>query len=101
MAKCLSERDQKGSEAEIDYLIPYQTNIITVEVKSGSTGSLKSLHLLMALKKFTTAIRINTDLPTQHLMQTKTHSGESHYQLFSMPFYLLGQLHRLLASQSK
>ena len=44
-------RDARGSNAEIDYLIEKEGEIIPIEVKSGRSGRLKSLHLL--LNKFT------------------------------------------------
>jgi uncharacterized protein len=40
-------RDARGSSAEVDYLAIRQGNIYPVEVKSGSGGSLKSLHLML------------------------------------------------------
>jgi predicted AAA+ superfamily ATPase len=40
-------RQAKNSNAETDYLIEKQNEIIPIEVKSGSSGSLKSLHLLL------------------------------------------------------
>lgn len=44
-------RDAKSSNAEIDYLVEKEGQIIPVEVKSGSAGSLKSLHLLLGTFK--------------------------------------------------
>ena len=40
-------RDARGSSAETDYLIEEEGKIIPIEVKSGKSGSLKSLHLLL------------------------------------------------------
>ncbi len=40
-------RDKKGSSAEIDYVTVIDNRIVPVEVKSGSAGKLKSLHLLL------------------------------------------------------
>ena len=40
-------RDAKSSNAEVDFLISYQNQIVPIEVKSGKGGSLKSLHLLL------------------------------------------------------
>jgi len=40
-------RQSKSSNAEVDYLLAVNNEIIPVEVKSGSSGSLKSLHLLL------------------------------------------------------
>src|SRR4030065_2468118 len=37
-------REQKGSISEIDYLISFHNKLIPVEVKSGKTGTLRSLH---------------------------------------------------------
>jgi len=89
-------REQKNSNAEIDYLIQHGNEIVPIEIKSGSTGSLKSLHLFMALKKLSRALRINSDLPSIVNVKTKTHREEIEYKLYSLPFYLIGQIHRLL-----
>jgi predicted AAA+ superfamily ATPase len=90
-------REEKGSSAEIDYVIQWGNNVIPIEVKAGSTGTLKSLHLFMALKKSPLAVRVNADLPTNTNINVKIHAGnEVSYQLLSLPFYLLGQLYRLL-----
>ena len=90
-------REHKGSSAEIDYLLQCEGSIIPVEVKSGSTGSLKSLHYFMHLKGLPKAVRVNACLPSSVMVNVKIHSGETaNYQLLSIPFYLTGQLHRLL-----
>lgn len=44
-------RQAKSSNAEIDYVIVRDGNILPVEVKSGAGGSLRSLHLM--LEKYT------------------------------------------------
>ena len=41
------QRNAKGSTAEVDFLIPIRNKVTPVEVKSGTTGSLKSLHLFL------------------------------------------------------
>ena len=40
-------RNAKSSNAEVDYLIPHQGNIIPIEVKNSAVGRLRSLHLLL------------------------------------------------------
>lgn len=40
-------REARGSSAETDYLIENEGEIIPVEVKSGKSGKIKSLHLLL------------------------------------------------------
>ena len=42
-------REVKGSNAEVDFLIVCNGNIYPVEVKSGASGSLKSLHLMLKI----------------------------------------------------
>ena len=40
-------RDARGSSAEVDYLAVRKGKIYPVEVKSGASGSLKSLHMML------------------------------------------------------
>ena len=88
---------KKGSEAEIDYVIQHENQVIPIEVKSGTTGTLKSLHQFMKEKKKTIAIRINSDVPRFGPVDVKDAFGASiEYNLLSLPFYLLEQLHRLV-----
>lgn len=94
------QREEAGASAEIDYLIQHGNKIIPIEVKAGSTGRLKSLHVLMGLKKLPLAIRINSDFPGKINIHVKDHAGNPiKYHLLSMPFYLTGQIHRLLESE--
>ena len=48
-------RDARGSNAEVDYLVVRDGKIYPVEVKSGSGGSLRSLHLM--LEKYPNCLR--------------------------------------------
>ena len=95
------QRDEVGSSAEIDYLIEHDNSVIPIEVKSGSSGSLKSLHFFMQLKKYKVAVRINSDLPSITTVSINMTNQETvSYDLLSIPFYLVGELHRLLGSIS-
>ncbi|MFI5343471.1 MAG: ATP-binding protein [Chlamydiales bacterium] len=88
--------DKNGS-AEIDYVMQHGSKVIPIEVKAGKTGTLKSLHLFMGLKKFPLAVRINLSLPQIFEMKIKdTQGNQAHYRLMSIPFYLIGELHRLI-----
>jgi len=96
------QRGKKGAEAEIDYIIQHENQIIPIEVKAGTTGTLKSLHQFMKEKKRSTAIRINSDIPRLGPVHVKDSFGASiEYNLLSLPFYLLEQLHRLIKSANK
>jgi uncharacterized protein len=95
-------REKKGSEAEVDYVIQYENQIVPIEVKAGKAGTLKSLHQFMKEKKRTIAIRVNSDFPSVCFIDPKDASGSFiSYTLLSLPFYLLGQLHRLIKSSEK
>lgn len=92
-------RGKKGSEAEVDYIIQHQNQVVPLEVKAGTTGTLKSLHQFMKEKKKSIALRVNSDLPSSCPISVKDYSGSTiEYTLLSIPFYLLGQLHRLIQS---
>lgn len=92
------QREKKGAEAEIDYIIQHENQVIPVEVKAGATGTLKSLHQFMKEKKKTTAIRINSDFPRLCPIKVQDSLGSfAEYNLLSLPFYLLGQIHRLIS----
>lgn len=41
------QRESKSANAEIDYVISLGNNIIPIEVKSGTTGQMQSLHLFL------------------------------------------------------
>ncbi len=52
-------RDSKNSTAEIDYLIEKRARIIPIEIKSGSTGRMKSMHLFIEKYRSETALKIS------------------------------------------
>ncbi len=93
-------REKSGSSAEVDYLLQHGTDIIPIEVKAGTTGQMRSLHLLMALRGWPRAVRFNADYPSMTTVTATTHDKNNHqYQLLSLPFYFIGQLSRLLDEQ--
>lgn len=66
------DRQSKSSVAEVDYLAELNGRIHPVEVKSGASGSLKSLHLFLATypesgKAMVFSDRPYADLPEQRL----------------------------------
>ena len=66
------ERAAKNSSAEVDYLAVLNGQIHPVEVKSGATGSLRSLHLFLATypecgKALVFSDRPYADLPEQKI----------------------------------
>ncbi len=90
-------REEKGSSAELDYVIEQGNKVIPIEVRAGSTGSIKSLHFFMSLKELSFAVRVNSEIANITQVNVKDHQGKSIcYTLLSVPFYLLGQLRRLI-----
>jgi predicted AAA+ superfamily ATPase len=53
-------RDQEANKAEVDFVVVLKSNIVPIEVKSGSSGSLKSLTLFAKEKKSKIAYRLDT-----------------------------------------
>lgn len=86
-------RDRKNSQAEIDFLIQYKSKIIPIEVKSGKTGQLKSLHLFMSECKTPLAVRIHSG--NLYIQEIKRPDG-SKFSLLSLPFYLVYRLEKFL-----
>lgn len=55
------QREAKNSNAEIDYLIQKNENIIPIEVKSGTKGSMQSLQIFMESKNSKYGIRTSLE----------------------------------------
>ncbi len=52
-------REARNSSAEVDYLIPYRSHVLPIEVKAGKTGTLKSMHLFLQKYHGSTGVRIS------------------------------------------
>jgi predicted AAA+ superfamily ATPase len=55
------QREQRGSQAEVDYIVQSGTNVIPIEVKAGTRGAMQSLHLFMEEKKSIKGIRTSLE----------------------------------------
>lgn len=86
-------REKKGSQAEVDFLFHYKNKNIPVEVKSGPTGKLRSLHQFISRSGMDTAIRLYPGKIRIDLL--KTPEGAS-YRLISLPYYLAVKLEHYL-----
>ncbi len=82
-------REKKESNAEVDFLYPFEGQIYPIEVKSGKEGTLKSLHLFMDQTTHDLAIRFYAgDLK---ITESVTPNGKK-YQLLNLPYFLASQL---------
>lgn len=82
-------REKTQSNAEVDYLLPYQTHLIPVEVKAGKAGTLRSLHQFMDRCDHDCALRLHTH--ELAITKTKTQSGKP-YTLLNLPLFLACQI---------
>lgn len=79
---CFWEKEQ--GEAEVDFVTTVGSNIIPIEVKAGTTGSLRSLHSFLTNKHLSLGVRIG-----QHSLSLRE-------TILSIPFYLISSLERLV-----
>ena len=55
------QREAKSSQAEVDYVIQLHDKIIPLEVKSGTKGTMQSMHLFLKEKKSDFGIRLSLE----------------------------------------
>ncbi len=81
-------QENANANAEIDYVYPFEGKLIPIEVKSGKTGTLKSLHIYMSKTIHSIAVRFYAG-PIQ-IDEINTKNGHSH--LLSLPYYLVHKI---------
>lgn len=54
-------REAKNSQAEVDYVIQIQDNIVPIEVKAGTKGAMQSMYLFMDEKKSKFGFRLSLE----------------------------------------
>lgn len=77
---------EKGSAAEVDYVLSVGRHIIPIEVKAGPTGKLRSMNIFLEEKKSPFGIRICSSTPKKSR------------PISTLPFYLVSQLQRLCST---
>jgi hypothetical protein len=97
-------REGKTGNAELDFLIPTGEGVVPIEVKAGSSGSLRSLHQFMAKRPDALAVRLDLNAPSLQEIRTTVISPDGkqdvRYFLRSLPLYMAGNA-RLLTAGSK
>ncbi len=77
------------SNAEVDYLVPTSRGVLPVEVKSGATGSLKSLHQFLVEADGDLGIRLSASCGGLEELSIAMDPGKKlSYRLHSLPMYL-------------
>jgi predicted AAA+ superfamily ATPase len=82
-------RDKAQSNAEVDFIVPFEKSLVPVEVKSGKTGTLRSLHQFMDDVSHDFAIRLFAGSLQEDYVMTP---NQKRYRLISCPYYLAGSL---------
>lgn len=86
-----------GRVGEVDYVSQHLNRVVPVEVKSGTAGSMKSLHQFMADKNLNLAVRFDLNPPSVDRIRLKTTLGQPvDYTLVSAPVYLAEYLNTLM-----
>ncbi len=86
-------REKATSSAEVDFIWPFEGKLIPIEVKSGTEGKLKSLHLYMDLVSHQMAVRFYAGEIL--ITEAVTPEGKK-YHLLNLPYYLASQTERYL-----
>lgn len=86
-------REKKDATAEVDFIYMHAGEIIPVEVKYGSSGRLRSLHLFMEGAPHEMAVRLYAGPLKKEEAQTP--SGKV-FTLLNIPYYLAGKLAQYL-----
>lgn len=88
-------RQSKNSLAEVDYVIPVQSQIVPMEVKAGVQGGMKSLWEFMREKNYTKAVRCSLEnIGSFDYTDIKAHNAIRHVTI--CPLYAISQMQRLL-----
>jgi len=98
-------REGKSGNAELDFVIPSGTSVVPIEVKSGSSGSLRSLHQFMARHPGKLAIRLDLNAPSMQEIRTTVMSPDGKqevaYKLINLPLYMAGRLGEAMIDDGK
>lgn len=78
-------RESKNSNAEVDYVVQCRNKILPIEVKSGKSGSMTSLRMMMADKHLSLAVRTSEE-----------NFGTLEGGIRIIPLYLVGEYDRIL-----
>jgi predicted AAA+ superfamily ATPase len=78
-------RDKRGSSAEIDFVLAWERQLIPIEVKAGSSGSLKSMMIYMRESNSDLAIRIYDG---EYSLQEITLDTGKKFRLLNLPLTL-------------
>ena len=98
-------RHARRGNAEVDYVIAHGDWIVPIEVKAGSSGSLKSLLQFAHEKRPSLAVRFDANPPSVQTVRHTIRTGEGTQpvavRILSLPLYAVGALPRLIGEQRR
>ena len=86
-------REKKQSQAEVDFIIQHNELIIPLEVKSGSSGTLRSIHQFMNLCNHPYAVRLYSGPLKIEKARTLE---QKEFFLLNLPYFLAGLIDKYL-----
>ena len=84
------------AQAEIDFLYTLGNEIIPIEVKSGKSGTIKSLQSFVIKKQADRAIRISSNKPLREQLLARLDEKQHSFTLLNLPFYLVNRIEQFL-----
>ena len=88
-------REEKHADAKVDFIWKYDDYIIPIEVKSGKSGKLRSLHQFMDRADHQFAIRVTSGILKSEIVKS---AGGKEFYLLNLPFYLVHKLETYLSA---
>jgi len=85
---------EKTSSSEVDLVYAYKDKVVPIEIKSGTTGSLKSLHQFIEQSKHHYAIRVYGG---EFKIEAAKTPNKVPYVLMNLPYYLGSRLKEYIA----
>jgi len=84
------ENLKNGTSAEVDYILVRDMKILPLEVKSGTSGKMKSLRNFMQSKNLTNGLRCSLENFSQLTIEDETNNHTSYIDI--VPLYALSNL---------
>lgn len=79
-------REKKQSQAELDLLVAYKDKLIPIEIKSGKSGTLRSLHQFIEMSGLQFAVRLYAGQFS--IEEHYTPRKRIKYKLLNLPYYM-------------
>ncbi len=93
-------REKKSVNAEVDFVITAAGRIWPIEIKSGKSGTLKSLHQFLFQKKLGKAVRFNINKSSSVMVEASVKNGvmidHISFELLSFPIFLIEKIYEYL-----